>query len=358
MVSENGERADLGMCGRPAGPAGRPAGREVSYSQTVSELPFEACWHRLDRANVHRQSLVEIWNGFIADHPYDFSLDHQGGGVFILRLWQERPFPSEFAVITGEWLYSLRCTLDYIMWATAVYVNGSIPPPGESTLQYPIYENEGAWDKNLHRLKPLSSHHCEMLRKMQPFNSNPDANYLGCINRLARIDRHRRLTIATSYAAEIAPVIGVPHGCATTLQWGTRVVDGDKADVARIVVTPWQDDFEVQANPRIGIDPEIAEWATSPFWSRIRFTERLTMMQAFVGAEIAVYEYDCIGSSRKASLLTDTYRAECDARRVIKPIVRERTAPPGWGPPIPGKPSTREALRGEGFPSGPAAPHQ
>jgi hypothetical protein len=29
-----------------------------------------------------------------------------------------------------------------------------------------------------------------MLKTMQPFNSDPDANYLGWINRLARIERN------------------------------------------------------------------------------------------------------------------------------------------------------------------------
>jgi hypothetical protein len=320
----------------------------------MNEAPFEACWHRLYRADDHRKALAQIWNEFIADHPYDFSLDHEGGGVFILRLWQERLVPPEFAVITGEWLYNLRCTLDYIIWATAVYQSHSVPPPSEGTLQYPIYETEDAWSRNAYRLRPLASHHRDMLKQMQPFNSNPDANYLGWINRLARIDRHRRLSIVTSYLSEISPVIAVPEGCTTTLQWGNRVLYDGKADVARIVVVPWQDGFEVQANPRTGIDPEIAEWATSPFWSRIPYPKRLTMMQVFVSTEIATYEYDCTGSGRKANVLTHTYKAECDARRTIQPIARERTSVFEWGPPITGKPSTREALRGDGYPSGPA----
>jgi hypothetical protein len=40
----------------------------------------------------------------------------------------------------------------------------------------------------------------------------------------------------------------------------------------------------------------------------------MLMMQVFVSAEIAVYEYDCTGASRKPEALTDEYKAECDAR--------------------------------------------
>lgn len=328
----------------------------------MSEAPFEACWHRLDRAKAHRIAMTQIWNDFITDHPYDTSLDHEGNGVFIFRVWRTSPIPPELAVITGEWLYNLRCALDYIVWATACYQSGAIPPPNEGTLQYPIYESADAWTRNLYRLKPLAEHHRAMLEQMQPFNSDPDSNYLGWINRLARIDRHRRLSIVTSYLAELNPVLAVPDGCDVTLQWGSRVLDGGKADVARIVVTPWQDDLEVLVNPRSGIDPEIAEWAGSAFWSRIPYSERFRLMQVFVATEIAVYdeiavyEYDCTGSSRKASVLTENYKAECDARRSNRPITPRRQPRTEWGPALPGRPSTREAFRGDGFPSGPARP--
>ena len=73
--------------------------------------------------------------------------------------------------------------------------NGQMPPPGEGGLQYPIYDEAAAWKKNEWRLKSLGEHHREMLLSMQPFNSDLDANFLGWINRLARIDRHRRLAI-------------------------------------------------------------------------------------------------------------------------------------------------------------------
>jgi hypothetical protein len=91
------------------------------------------------------------------------------------------------------------------------------------------------------------------------------------------------------------------------------LVDGH-AQVARISVTPWVDGAEVKVNPRIGIDPEVAEWSESGFWSRVRFTERLNMIQIFLAAEIAVYEYDYTGSSRKAEVLASSYREGCDQR--------------------------------------------
>lgn len=85
-------------------------------------------------------------------------------------------------------------------------------------------------------------------------------------------------------------------------------------DVARVTVTPWDDDSVVKLNSRSGIDPEIDQWTASPFWGSERFGDRVAVVQIFVAGEIAVYEYDCKGTSRRQYALTDSFRQECDAR--------------------------------------------
>jgi hypothetical protein len=322
----------------------------------MADNPFDSCWDRLDRVSSHRVALAQIWNEYIEGHPYDVALMHQGDGVHILVVEQTKPMPAAFALEFGEWLYNARACLDYIIWATSVFVTGQIPPPDEGTLQYPIYESVDAWTRNEYRLKHLAPHHRHMLLQMQPFKSNPDANYLGMVNRLARIDRHRRLTISTAYLADMEPVIEVPVESRTSLQWGQRVLVDGEAQVARIVVVPWVDGTEVRINPRIGIDPEVAEWAESAFWSKVRFSERLWMIQIFLAAEIAVYEYDCTGSSRKADALSSSYREECDQRGPLGPIRRSVPVDVSWGPATDGRTSSEARFRGKDFPTGVAAP--
>lgn len=314
--------------------------------------PFDACWNRLDRIVSHRVALAGIWNEFIEDHPFDFDLVHHGDGVHVLEVRQLEPMPPSFSLEFGEWLYNARTLLDYIVWATAAYVSGELPPPDEGVLQFPVYDSLGAWKANEYRLKHLAEHHRQMLLQMQPFNSNLDANYLGAINRLARIDRHRRLLRGTAYLAEIEPVISVPHGCEVSLQWGQRVLVDGCAQVALITVTPWSDDTEVVVNPRIGIDPDGAEWADSPFWQRMPFSERLRLIEIFLSAEIATYEYDCTGSSRKSEALTATYRAECDQRDPFPPIAAAPAVEVTWGPIELGRPSSHDRFLGKDFPTG------
>lgn len=316
--------------------------------------PFDACWDRLDRVVSHRNGLARTWNEYLEGHPFDFDLVHHGDGIHVLEVHQLEPMPPSFALEFGEWLYNARALLDSIVWATAACVSGQLPPPNEGVLQYPVYGSSAAWKANEYRLKHLAPHHRQMLLQMQPFNSNLDANYLGAINRLARIDRHRRMLTGTAYLAEIEPVTQVPQGRDISLQWGQRILVNGRAQVARITVTPWTDDTEITINPRIGIDPDGAEWADSPFWRRVPFGERLNLIEIFLAAEIAVYEYDCRGSSRKSEVLTDSYRTECDQRGSLPPIA----APPPdaviWGPASRGRQSSPDRFMGEGLPSGDA----
>jgi hypothetical protein len=147
---------------------------------------------------------------------------------------------------------------------------------------------------------------------MQPFASDLDANFLGWINRLARIDRHRTLVDGACYLAEFRPALAIEHGRQATLQWGSRVVRGPVTDIARVTVTPWDEDAVVKFNPRSGIDPEIDQWSVSHFWGPKRFGDRVAMLPTCVAGEIAVYEYDCRGTSRREDMLTGSFRQECD----------------------------------------------
>jgi hypothetical protein len=322
---------------------------------------FAHAWARHSRAGEIADRMVEIWNGYIEDHPYSASLIGQGDGVYILRVHEDVPLPQEFAVATGEWINHLRSVLDYTIWAAAAHVSGRVPPPNQGQVQYPIYESREAWERNLYRLDALADHHRAMLLTMQPFNSDADANYLGWINRISRSDRHRHLSRMGGYLVDLQPALKTPAACEATLQWGERTIYDGYADAARIVVAPWSSAMEIEINPRMGIDPEIEAWSRSPFWSTIPFPERLTMLQVFVAAEIAVYEYDATGASRKQEVLTADYRAECDARNDGRrsPPRRERPAV-RWSAPVSPRRATERELSGDDFPPqgpGPASPY-
>jgi hypothetical protein len=300
----------------------------------MTDDPFEACWYRWERADSHHQNMVQVWNDYMARNPHGIELVHQGQGVHIVRVIENEPIPPDFAGLFGEWLYNLRASLDYIIWAAAAYASGTLPPSSEEILQYPIYDNEAAWKRNLYRLKGLPKHQQRRLKTMQPFASDLDANFLGWINRLARIDRHRTLVDGACHLTEFRPTLEIDRGRRATLQWGSRVVRGPVTDVARVTIAPWDDDAKVKLNPRAGIDPEIDQWFGSPFWGSKRFGERVKMIQIFVAGEIAVYEYDCKGTSRREGMLMDSFRQECDARGGCTRPVRTARPAEQWSEPV------------------------
>jgi hypothetical protein len=318
----------------------------------MSDDLFDGCWQRLYRAAKHRKAGTELWNEYLAPHPYDYTVIDNQDGSYIVRVIQHTPIPAELGILIGEWLYNLRATLDNVIWSTAAHMAGTIPPPKQQVLQYPIYDTEDGWTKNLYRLNGLAEHHRQMLHQMQPYNSDVESNYLGWINRLARDDRHRRPNTMTSYIADLRPVVGLPPGTQATLQFGDRIIDGGIADCVRLTVRGWTPDMVVKLNPRLRIDPEVLNWSTSPFWRRWNFTERLKMMEIFIAGEVAVYEYDCTGTSRKQYLLSDVYKAECDARghgTAPVPALRGDTK---WTEPESGKPASAETMEEVGYPRG------
>jgi hypothetical protein len=88
-----------------------------------------------------------------------------------------------------------------------------------------------------------------------------------------------------------------------------------RCDFARVTFPDRSFADGVTFNPRVGIDPETTEWGESPFWSRIRFSERLHLMSVFVAAEIDVYDFDCTGSAEARRSVTESFVSESDARR-------------------------------------------
>lgn len=296
--------------------------------------------------------MSDLWNAYLRPHPFDFDLLRWSDTQYVFRVTQREPVPPELPVIFGEWLYNLRSALDYIVWATAVHTSGSMPPPGEGGLQYPIYDEAAAWNKNLWRLKPLADHHRHMLHTMQPFNSDIDANFFGWINRLARIDRHRRTTVWTARLGQVEPVLQIPSGKMPRGEHGRQVFVDGVCDFMRFTFPSKADADGVSGNPRVGIDPEIAEWSESAFWGGLRFSDRLRMMYVFVRAELGLYEYDCTGESEVKSA-SDEFMAEADARHAsgFFPPVRTPSVPPIEWTPAEGRPSSHSRYRGEDFPA-------
>jgi hypothetical protein len=166
-------------------------------------LPFETCWHRVARAEVHRQSLAKLWSSFDTNSSYVSSteIDDDGTGKFFItpvkRDWL-LPFSLEF----GEFLYQLRGALDACVYDAAALKLGQNPPPDEQKWDFPVCPDPAEFANAVSRMKKLPGEIRALIEMVQPYNTFtvtfegkecPLGQTLAVLNEWARIDRHRKL---------------------------------------------------------------------------------------------------------------------------------------------------------------------
>jgi len=169
--------------------------------------PFQTCWDRVDRAEVHRQALIKIWNDLDTDKVYrsEAEIDDDGNGKFFIRTIQ-RDWLLPFSLQFGEMLYQLRAALDSCVYDAAVLeFGGQNPPPDEEQWNFPICATKNKFDNAMRRMKHLPNRLRGLLEAVQPYSGavgRADGSkwnlgqVMYVLNEWARIDRHRRLHLA------------------------------------------------------------------------------------------------------------------------------------------------------------------
>ena len=114
-----------------------------------------------------------------------------------------------------------------------------------------------------------------------------------------------RWLTAPATSPELSPALVIERGRKATLQWGspggTRASDGRCSRNHRPVGRRSRGEVQPAHGRRPG---DRSAGLPHPFWGSKRFSKRITVMQIFVAGEIAVYEYDCKGTSRQEDALT------------------------------------------------------
>jgi hypothetical protein len=141
----------------------------------------------------------------------------QADGRGSVGIRRDEAIPARLSLILGEFLYEMRAALDNCLFEVAALHSGKYPPPGAGVLQFPIYDDREAWERNLYRLTDLSDEHRAMLKRIQPFNAQrQDLNCLSILNRLARSDRHRTLHLVGAFLVQGGVLIEAPEGSRLT----------------------------------------------------------------------------------------------------------------------------------------------
>jgi hypothetical protein len=276
--------------------------------------PFEGCWNRIDRATRRREEAVAVWNAFLDEEPYGLRVTQKeyGTGEFVVWIEQTTPVPADLGLNIGEWLYHLRAALDGCIYDVAVNDTGQNPPPKAGQLQFPICTSAKAFTRAEQQIAPLSKSHRDWVKQVQPYQGgekNLEKRALYWVNELARLDRHRFLHVVGAYIAESKGFL-VDAPTATSIKLveedSVQFIDGD-TDIARVSVAPFSQGDNIWVNPQLGMDPEIAEWASREpareVWGIFSFADRLRVLQGLIEQIVGQFERDCTGYTRVEHLL-------------------------------------------------------
>jgi hypothetical protein len=167
------------------------------------QSPFKTCWDRVDRAEVHRQSLAKLWNGLDTNSDYVSSakMNDDGTGKFFITPVKTDwllPFSLEF----GEMLYHLRSALDSCVYDAAILELKSDPPPDEQKWMFPVAADPAKFAEAVKRMPKITDDMRRILETVQPYTTTTGTHegkqwdigpVLSILNDWARIDRHRKL---------------------------------------------------------------------------------------------------------------------------------------------------------------------
>ena len=109
---------------------------------------------------------------------------------------------KRWSLIASDAFHNLRCALDHLVYAFAVFESKSNPPPGKTVLSFPICDDPKWFRGAKKKLEPLSACVREEIEFMQPYNRRHARlpPLLGLLRDFDDSDKHRLLHIAMAQA--------------------------------------------------------------------------------------------------------------------------------------------------------------
>ncbi len=208
----------------------------------------------------------KAWGEFLDEpEPYDFSVRVEDDGTGKLWIEPTKPVPSVLALELGELLYQLRAGLDAAIYQAAICDTGQDPPPDDNALEFPICRTVKGFERSARKIAPLTNRKLlAFIHKVQPCHISElkaeGAEWvpqtLELLNDWARKDRHRALHVVGSWPAAGEPLFDLPTGVKVVdveLTGIGKMLEGHQ-ELARFVLSGWERDMKMSANPNTFIE--------------------------------------------------------------------------------------------------------
>jgi hypothetical protein len=167
-------------------------------------LNLDSVEAKLQRAEQHIQAIQDEIQPWMAKASYTISPQVNADSTrysLIAHLVGDEPPLQRWTLMAGDSLHNLRCVLDHLVYAIAVHEAGTVPPPDENKLMFPITDTAAKFQESAQRIRTLSAPVRKAIEDVQPYN-RPHLDLpplLAVLRDLENIDKHRLLQMA--YAA-------------------------------------------------------------------------------------------------------------------------------------------------------------
>jgi len=182
-------------------------------------LDPDLAWQvKMARSKEHIDDLTKQIDTFVRSGTYEVEAEHGDDPLeTVYRLRMSRPIPRRFSAIVGDALTNMRSALDCAIYGLVRRnVDRELTPAEEAACQFPIYEVKTELDAFFQRryLPELLGPNEDAIRAVQPgalhdylaaqggtdlHPREEEVAYdsLTLLNRLTKIDKHRRLHVIT-----------------------------------------------------------------------------------------------------------------------------------------------------------------
>ena len=165
---------------------------------------LSSCWAKVGRAEAHIKAIEKEIGAWANSNPYSLAkktspdLTRHGYVISVLK----EPDLERWSLIASDAFHNLRCALDHLVYAFAVFESKSNPPPGKTVLSFPICDDPKWFRGAKKKLEPLSACVREEIEFMQPYNRRHARlpPLLGLLRDFDDSDKHRLLHIAMAQA--------------------------------------------------------------------------------------------------------------------------------------------------------------
>lgn len=136
-------------------------------------IPIDSVMAKLQHAEGYFDAIKNHWLSWKNSNPYRILRQTNADLTrysLILHIDKEPPLQN-WSLIIGDIIHNLRCALDHLVYAIAVYESGQEPPPLDDRLMFPICDTSTVFmDQSNRRLATLSPGVRATIEAVQPYN--------------------------------------------------------------------------------------------------------------------------------------------------------------------------------------------